>query len=513
MTHETHDVEEEIHFSDYINVVMNRKGIVLSFLFITVFITAVFTYTAKPVFQATSKIVIGENNKVSPISGRPFSMDSYYAEEKNFNTHFQLITSKPVLKMVADAVDLSDTDHNNDLESINPLIRYGLRVKKNVKLIKNAVMDYIKQFMPKTSNTAHVIPVNPKDKLYRMLLSRISVTPIEDTRIMEITVLDTDPVRTSAIANALAKKYIEFDLSTKLKASADKLKWMTNELYGVKKKLEDAEKGFIKYKQDEKMFSMKGKQSVINEKIANFNRKYLEARNKKLELDSSLKELTSSLGRSNNIMRIKSMVDDPIINELYSMLTKLEIEKGRMSKVYRAKHPKMVEITSKIDSTRAKFKIELEKKLNSIRRERDIAVSQEREMKRQISQFESEAMQASKKELSYNIHQRNVNTSQQLYDILLSQIKESNILQSSEASNLTIVEKADIPEKPVKPDKERNFLLSIILGIFGGIGLAFFLEYMDQTIRNEDEAEKFLGYPVLAIVPDANISSSAHGGY
>ena len=96
---------------------------------------------------------------------------------------------------------------------------------------------------------------------------------------------------------------------------------------------------------------------------------------------------------------------------------------------------------------------------------------------------------------------------------MLTQIKESNILQSSEASNLTIVETADVPEDPVKPNKKRNFLLSIILGLFGGIGLAFFLEYLDQTIRNEEEAEQFLGYPVLAIVPDANISSSSKGGY
>jgi capsular polysaccharide biosynthesis protein len=134
-------------------------------------------------------------------------------------------------------------------------------------------------------------------------------------------------------------------------------------------------------------------------------------------------------------------------------------------------------------------------------------------MKNQIDKFENEAMKTSEKELNYNIYQRNVNTSQQLYDILLTQIKESNILQSSEASNLTIVETADIPERPVKPNKRRNFLLSIILGLFGGIGLAFFLEYLDQTIRNEDDAEKFLGYPVLAIVPDADTKSASYGGY
>ncbi len=508
-----HHLQEEIHLSDYLNVVMNRKGIVISFLFITVIVTAVFTYTTKPVYQASSKLVIGTDSKVSPISGQAFSMESFYAEEKTFNTHFKLITSKPVLKMVADSVDLTNASREEDLESINPLVRYLFRIKQNLSLIKKSIKTYIKQFLPSDPKTGHDLQTNPKDRLYLRLLSRISVTPLEETRIMEISVLDTDPARTSQIANAMAQKYIEFDLSTKLKSSADKLSWMTDELYSVKKKLEDAEKEFIGYKQDEKMFSMEGKQTVINQKIANFNHRYLEARNKKLELNSKLSELKSVLGDSKNIMRIKSMVDDPIIKELYSMLTTLEIEKGHLSKVYKAKHPKNIEVSSKIENTLAKLKVELEKKLGSLRRERNIAASQEKEMKNQISKFETEAMQTSEKEYNYNIHQRNVNTSQQLYDILLTQIKESNILKSSEASNLTIVETADIPEDPVKPNKKRNFLLSIILGLFGGIGLAFFLEYLDQTLRNEDDAEKSLGYPVLAIVPDASISSASQGGY
>lgn len=509
----TRPTQEEIHLSDYLNVVLNRKGIVLSFLFITVVVTAVFTYTTKPIYQASSKLVIGSDNKISPISGQAFGIESFYAEEKNFNTHFKLITSKPVLKLVADEIDLTSDSETEDLESINPLMRYASRLKSNIKLIKKTVTDYIKQFLPSDPVTKDTPILNPQDRIYSNLLSRITVTPVEETRIMEISVMDTDPVRTREIANAVANKYIEFDLSTKLKSSTDKLSWMTNELYSVKKKLEDAEKEFIDYKQDEKMFSMEGKQNVINQKIANFNNRYLEARNKKLELDTKLKELESVLGDDNNIMQIKSMVDDPIIKDLYSQLTTLEIEKGHLAKVFRSKHPKIIQIDSKIENTAAKLKIELEKQLNSIKRERNILASQENEMKNQIAKFENEAMQTSGKELNYNIHQRNVNTSQQLYDILLTQIKESNILQSSEASNLTIVETADIPEEPIKPNKKRNFLLSIILGLFGGIGLAFFLEYLDQTIRNEEDAEKFLGYPVLAIVPDADTKSSSYGGY
>ena len=503
--------EEVIHLSDYLNVLLNHKKLILSFLLVTVVVTAIFTFSTKPVYQAVSKLVIGVNKDISPISGQSYSISSFYAEEKNFNTHFKLITSKPVLKMVAQAVDLSP---DTDLESTNLLVRYMSRVKDNIKLVKSAIKNFIKQLMPAPDTLSELEgELATQDTIYRQLLSRVKVNPVEETRIMEIVALDTDPQRARDIANAMAQKYIEFDLSTKLQSSTTKLNWMTGELYGVKKKLEDAEKEFIDYKQSQKMFSMEGKQNLINQKIASFNQKYLETSNKKLEMDSKLRGLQKAMGSQANIMQIKSLVDDPIIRELYSTLTSLEIEKGHLSKVYKPKHPKIVEVASKIENTRAKLKIELEKKMAAMKRERDILESQEQEIKKQIAGFEEEAMQTSEKELAYNIYQRNVNTSQQLYDILLSQVKESNILQNADASNLTIVEMADLPEEPVKPNKKRNFLLSIVLGVFGGVGLAFFLEYLDQTIRNEEDAERFLGYPVIAVVPDASLKNASYGGF
>jgi uncharacterized protein involved in exopolysaccharide biosynthesis len=502
--------EEEIHLSHYLNVVLNHKWLILTFLLIAVVATTIFTFSKKPIYQAKSKLVIGLNRNMSPISGQIYSMDSFYSEEKNFNTHFKLITSKPVLKLVAQEVDLNP---DMELESNNPLVRYLTRVKDNITLIKTAIKDFIKQLLPEPEQRLEGgVMEEVMDTDYRKLLSIIKVNSVEETRIMEIVVEDTDPVRTRDIANAVAQKYIEFDLSTKLKSSTDKLNWMTNELYGVKKKLEDAEKEFIDYKQSQKMFSMEGRQTLITQKIASFNQRYLEVKNKKLELDTKLQGLQAAMGNSADIMLIKSLVYDPIVKNLYSTLTSLEIEKGHLSKVYKPKHPKIVKVVSKIEDTGAKLRIELGKKMAAMKRERDILANQEREIKEQIADFENEAMETGEKQLAYNIYQRNVKSSQQLYDILLSQVKESNILQSSDSSSLTIVETADLPEAPVKPNKKRNLLLGIVFGVLGGVGLAFFLEYFDQTIRNEEDAERSLGYPVIAVVPDASLKRASYGG-
>jgi capsular polysaccharide biosynthesis protein len=90
-------------------------------------------------------------------------------------------------------------------------------------------------------------------------------------------------------------------------------------------------------------------------------------------------------------------------------------------------------------------------------------------------------------------------------------MKESGVVTGSASSNIRIVEQATAPLDPVKPNKKKNFLLSLILGLFGGIGVAFFLEYLDQSIRTEEDVENYLGLPVLSIIPEADRSD--RGGY
>ncbi len=506
------ETRDEIHLSDYLNVLLARKGIIMVFFFITISVTAALTYTATPIFQATSKLVIGNEKQSSNISGYTFNYESYYSEEMNFNTHFKLITSKPVLKLVAQAIDI-ETGEQDTLQPVGFIKTYLAGFKANIKLIKSTIKEYLSEFIQSSDEELYDIPKDKPDDTYQKILSRITINPVEETRIMEVSVMDSIPEQASLIANTLIAKYIEFDLATRLKSSTDKLSWMSNELYSVKKRLEDAEMDFMDFRQKHSMFSLEGKQSIINQKIADFNMKYLETKNQRMELDARLGELSSALKSGEDILQVKSLIDNPIIKELYSIFMELELEYQQLCKVFKSKHPKIIQVRSRIESTRNKLKVELSKELDNLKTRRKMLVAREEEVKRNIDGFERDALKTDEKSLNYNILKRNVNTSQYLYDTLLSKIKESNILKTEESSNIRIVEEADVPLEPVKPNKKRNMLLGMILGLFGGTGLAFFFEYLDRSIRNEEDAKKLTGYPVLAVVPDADLSRKGGGYY
>ena len=487
---------ETIHLSDYLKIITKRKTLVGAFLLVTVTLTMLFSFLMKPVYEAASVMVIDKEQTASPITGEKIDFGSYQSELLTFNTHFKLITSKPVITAVIRELKLDSSE--DELET-NPLKSMVKRLKSNIKLLLK-------------SAETELTPEEKLEELVKTIQESIDIKTTRETRLLTITVKNTDPKLAEDIANALAKKYIEFDVSNKLEASKENLAWMHNELYTLKKKLEDDEEKFLEYKKLHNVFSVEGKQKVIDQKISEFNNEYLAARNRRLELDEKLKEIDKQFGVSADLIHIRSIIGNPAIDSIYATLTTLEVEASKLSKVYKAKHPKMEQVNSEIAKIRTKLQTELQKEVNNLRSERSVLFAREQVMEKNISEFEGDALDAGSKELRYTILQRNVTTSQNLYDTLLTKVKESNVLSSGSSSNIRVVENATIPADPVKPNKRKNLLLSLILGLFGGVGLAFFLEYLDQTIRTEEDVTGILGVPILAVIPVAD-SSDKQGAY
>jgi succinoglycan biosynthesis transport protein ExoP len=211
------------------------------------------------------------------------------------------------------------------------------------------------------------------------------------------------------------------------------------------------------------------------------------------------------------VANVRSLINNLMIESFYSKIVDLEMEQTRLSKIYKSKHPKVVQANSELEKSKKQLALEILKERANLKSERKVLYAREKILEKNIMEFEKDALDSSTKELDYTILQRNVTNSQNLYDLMISRVKESNILQTSNTSNMRIVEKAQIPTSPISPNKKRNLLLSIVLGLFCGAGLAFFLEYLDQTIRTEEDIQKHFDLLVLSVIPKAD-KSSTYGG-
>lgn len=489
--------QQEIHLSDYLMVVLKRRTLVILICLLIVSLGFLYTHTAKPVYQSSARLLIDKVESSSPVTGEKIIEENPYSPAMTFNTHFELILSSAVIDKVIMALNLDQQDAQKiqiSLE-VNRLKALIKQFKANLQLLMNR-------------ETKVLSPHEKRQSLINSIRSKITVEQIEKTKLLQIMVQDKNPGLSTDIANALATEYIKFNLNNKLETSKQTLEWLNNELYEERKKLEQAEKKFFDFKQEHKVFSMSGKQKMVDQKIMEFNNNYLKTRNKRLGLDERIKELKNHLKGAGTIANVRSLIDNPIIHDIYNKIVEYKLELSRLSKVFKSKHPQIIEINTKITRSNISLSQEITKELNNLNAERKVIYASEENLAKNIEEFESEALEIGTNELQYNILQRKVNTSQKVYDLMVERIKESNLLQTDDSSNIRLVEKAIVPLKPVSPDPKKIFIYSLLAGLFVSISLAFFLEYFDQTIRTEEDIRMHINLPVLSAIPNSDKSKT-----
>lgn len=481
--------EQPRHITEYYFVLVKHKWMIGAVLVLTLALAYLYNSRQQPIYRATTTMVIESERRRSPISGQLMSYENFYFGSIAFNTHCKLITSRPVLERVIQDLGMDQQDTPEVLET-SPLKGLLSRLKKNLFIL----------FGKKEKRQS---PSEKKPGLRAVLTGRIHIEPVKDTRLLKINVEDTNPEKAQRTANALAKAYIAFNIENHMKSSRNTLSWMTDQLYDMKVKLEDAEEKFLAFKQQEKLFSITGKQTMIAQKIQDFNDSYLKTRNRRMEIDAKLAQLKREVRSAKDIFYVRSLIQNALIDSLYNQLLDLEMQRSQLSKVFKAKHPKMVQIKTNIENTREKLKEEITKEIDNLRSERAVLQARERVLQKTVGDFEKEALDTNRKELKYRILERNVETYQKLYDTLLAKVKESNIMDTIDVSNIRIAEEATLPKAPVKPNKKRNMMMGVIFGLVVGVGLAFFREYLDRSIRTEEDVQRYFGIPVLAVIPAA----------
>lgn len=486
--HPPNESEQTKHLTEYLFMLVKRKWLVLAVCALAGGIAVWHNSTLRPVFRATTTIVIDDERRRSPVSGDMVSWESYHLGALKFNTHFSLITSSPVLQRVVTKLEM---------DKVQPAKVVEKKPRKSLLVSLRQNIDLLLGVEKKPEVVFDKMPA-----LVAGIRGRIQIEPVKDTRLLIITATDADRKTAQNVANAVADAYIEFNIENRLKSSRSTLTWMTDQLYEMKKRLEDAEEEFYAFKQQNKLFSFSGKQDMVAQKIAEFNDTYIQTRNRRLEIDSKLNELNPSSGTKLNILYARSVILNPVIDQLYSQLLSLEMEHSQLGKVYKSKHPKMIQSTARVEKSRRKLHEEVLKEVENLKYERAMLSEKEKVLQKTIADFEGESLHGSRNELKYTILQRNVETNQKLYDILLAKVQESSLIEDIDVSNIRIVERAELPRSPIIPNKSRNLLMGFVFGLVSAIGLVLFLEYLDRSLRTEEDVQKHLGHPVLTVVPD-----------
>ncbi len=493
--------EREIHLRDYFRVVVKRRNSVLTFFAIVFVVVLLATLSATPIYMATTKVMIEKN-----MSANIPTMNYYYfAYDPDFyETQHQLIRSTSVAQKVVKILSL-ERDYERYMKDSGAgfnVISGTFRWFRNLFSVFTSVSG-ISRAQNSRENSAEDNPdelLARADNLARMISASLVVSPIKNSKMVNISYMSTNPELAALIVNTVAKAYMEEILDMKMNSSRLAMQWLTQKADEERVKLEQSENALQEYMRKNDIVTLENRLALVPEKLSEVANRIATAETKRKELESlynKVKDLSRSPAEAETIPAIAS---DPTIQSLRAQIIKSEQNIAEIAKKFGAKHPVMITAQEDLKGLREKKEQEIRRAVETIKNEYDLAKANEDNFRRLASQTKSETLNLSERFIQYEALKRETETNKQVFDAIIKKIKEQSITQDVQTIDVWVVEKAEVPTSAAKPRKAFNMLVGLLIGLFGGIGMAFFIEYLDNTVKSPDEAEKRLKVPVLGVV-------------
>lgn len=467
--------EEEIHLRDYLQVILRRKWIVITFFIAVVTTVTIGTFMMKPQYKSTATIKIDKENPNILMFKDVYAVER--PEEDYYQTQYKILKSRNLAKRVIRKMRL---DSNPEFTS----------KKEELKVIS-----FLKQDNPLKEDGIDSSLVNS-------FINRIDVSPQQKSRLVNVSFTSYDPELSTKVTDSIARSFIELNIESKFEATQQARDWIEKQLDVMKAKLEQAEEKLNEYAaKNEIIFLDQGSngndsENVIIKRLSDLSTDLTTATSDRIYKEALYNEMRSGDPESSSLV-----IGNRLIQSLKKDYATLISEYNQNLKTYKSDYPKMVRMKERINQIKKGIDIETKKIVSSIKRDYEAALRRESYLKSAFEEQKKEALDLNSRSVQYQILKREADTNKELYNGLLQRLKETGISASLTSSNIQILDRAEVPKSPYKPRKTLNILLSLIVGLFGGVGLAFFAEYLDNTIKTPEDIEKRVYMPSLGLVP------------
>ena len=479
--------EKEVNLRDYWKVIRKRQWIIIAFFLIVVITTAIGTFTMKPIYRGTSIIQI---NKESP----------------------QVVDFKEIF-----AVNMIDMDYYQTQYKILETRSIAKRVVQNLKLAEHP------EFLPKpetpfqkwksnilnpisglftSSNKISNSKKNPSENekestLINQFLGKLNIEPIRNSRLVKIHFDSNYPELSAQVPDNLATAYIQQSLETRFIATQQAKEWLTGQLDDLKAKVERADEALQSFGSKHGIISLEEKENVTIQRLTELNEALTKA-----ETERMAKEAVYKQTKDRNFDSLLSILDNRLIMDLKQAYIRVEADYMKLSETFKPEYPEMMRLKSQMQTIQKRIDGEINKIITGIKNDYESGLRKESLLRQAFENQKTKAQEMKEKAIQYNILKRESDTNKELYKGLLQRMKEAGVSAGILASNIQVIDQAELPTKPYKPNRQLNLLLAAVVGLFLGLGLAFFFEYLDNTVKTPEDVEQLIRLPSLGMVPE-----------
>lgn len=487
---------EEIHLLDYWRIVNSKRHIVISFFILVVGVVAVYSFAATPLYQSTAKLLVNQENNTTLTFAEGNPQIQIKDPTEYYNTQKKILFSRTFMDRVV-------RKHGLDK---NPYF---------VEKKRKAASGVVASLMRFTGSLFSGKPADPGSEaaklageeadpwLTSLLLSRMKVDLGRDSSIMEIHFSSDNPGVAASAANYIAAAYIEYNLDLRLTPYRNSVEWLTGRLSELKSKMEESEKKLQKYKEQKGIISQEAKENILTQKLQGLVTELVKVQGMRQDAEVKYTQIRNVVDKPELLATVPDIMNSQVIQGLRNEELTLRRQLSDLEDKYGPKHPLMIKATSELESVRKSLVGEARKMLNAAKTEYEIALNREKFLNRSVDEEKREVLGLSREMIDFKVVSEESENNRRFYEMLLKKLQEATLLSGVTVSNMQIIDTAIPPGQPVKPDRSKNLLLAVVIGLFGGVFLAIFADYMDDSVKSQDDVDTHLGQHFLGLVPSA----------
>jgi len=472
---------------DYLRVLDKRKWVVLSCVLIIPALVGIASLRMTKLYDAVGRIAI---NKIDPVA---------------FTVH----DSAP-----ADYFDPTDMDTEVRILQSDML---ALEVIRQLNLDKRSAVAATAT-SPQGHGTITTDPLTADSSRVTSMLanfrSGLHLVVIPNTRIIEIHYTSPDKNLAATIVNTLAMTYKEANYKTKFESTMQASDWLSKQLVDLQIKVETSQEKLVRYQKDHEILGTDEKQNIITSKLEELNKELTVAEADRMQREAAYRQVQSgdpaaaaaaiAPGGSGNSGGSQ-------LDRLRGQQADLRIKVAEASTQFGPSYPKVVELNNQLKQIDTEIQSETNKVISGIRDQYEVALQHEKLLAADFEDQKQQANALNESAIEYSMLKRDLDTSRTLYEGLLEKMKEAGINAGLRSNSFRIVDSARVPTAPSEPNIPRNLSFAFALALTTGIGLAFLLESLDNTVRTTEQAQNISQLPSLGLIPMGSRADGAKG--
>ena len=444
--------EPEIDIMEYARLLWAKKWLIVAVLVATVVFGTAWSMTRTKMYRATTKLIL---QPAPQMSQNQFDMMMSWWQMDRF---------------IADQIEVLKTR------------------KLAQKLVDKLGLDSLPEFQGGD-------PVS-------MVLGMVSAEPVEESFVIEVSMVSHDPERASEWLNLYIEEFMAANITASLDRSKQVYDVIQDRMAPLQQQVIVAEANLMQYRErDDAVLFADEDQNVISEQLSTLTTEYAQAKAERIRMETKINALRS-LGRTNVSYRtFAEVLQDPTVQSLAQERNDLEVTLNEKLRELKEGHPEIIDLRSSLATVEGRIADQVEAIKVSLETDFDIVSRRERSLLSNIQELRDESIAVSKQRLEADRLEREYQQNKLFLEDMLSRSNEANISSTQTFNNVRVIEPAFPPKGHFSPNVQRTVMLSVFLGLFMGVGLVLGLDYLDQTLRTPEHIERYVGLETLSAMP------------